>query len=100
LGQSYLLGRGAEKNPTVASLYYRKACGGGDASSCYGLAMLYLRGTGVRQSEDLAEQSMQRACALGMRMACMLADPNMAQINPNLPPVSPGAPTMAQPAGR
>jgi len=100
LGQSYLLGRGAEKNPTVASLYYRKACGGGDASSCYGLAMLYLRGTGVRQSEDLAEQSMQRACALGMRMACMLADPNMAQINPNMPPVSPGAPAMAQPAGR
>jgi hypothetical protein len=62
--------------------------------------MLYLRGTGVRQSEDLAERSMQRACALGMQVACMLADPNMAQINPMIPSASPGPPPIAQPAPR
>jgi hypothetical protein len=82
LGQSYLTGRGKAKNPSMAAHYFDKACAAAEPFSCYDAAFLYLRGNGVAKSEYVAESRMQRACALGMRTACSLANPTLAEANP------------------
>lgn len=65
-----------------AALVLGQACEAGDAESCWYLAYMHHRGTGVPRDERKSRELLERACSLGSKQACE------AMTLPELPPFS------------
>lgn len=58
-------------DPVTARLYYKKACKGGFAPSCFNLSTLYIQGSaGVIKDMPKALKYAMRACELGHVWGC------------------------------
>jgi len=65
-----LLKKGKDYPGTIR--LFETACGGGSASACYKLGIMYREGQGVRRDEAKAYSWFQTACAMGSQTACDL----------------------------
>jgi TPR repeat protein len=70
LGNSYLLGRGVEKQPDKAVRLLDRACRGGIGLACYNLGQVFAVGEGVAPDPERAANLFARACHDGVVEAC------------------------------
>ncbi len=68
-GTAHYLGDGMPRNPAKAATYFRKACDGGHASSCYNLALMMEQGDIPRDAKQLIALY-ETACEKGDARAC------------------------------
>lgn len=73
LGQCYEEGLGVDRDRTVASKYYRWACGSGHIESCMARGNLLVSDVGVRRDDHEALNMYHRACEGGMAEGCLQA---------------------------
>jgi len=74
LAVSYMVGQGTRPNPFLAIENFEKGCQGSNAASCFEVAKLYVRRNWGVQDRELARKRFRRACDLGIREACQIAD--------------------------
>ena len=53
--------------------FYKKACGGGHALSCFGLGGFYFKGKAVEKDNKKALELFQKACDGGYKLGCTMA---------------------------
>ena len=78
---------GIKKDLAKAFKFHKKACGGGYALSCFGLAGFYLEGKAVAKDNKKAFEFFQKACDAGYKEGCTVAatmsgnDADMAKVS-------------------
>ncbi|EET80869.1 Sel1 domain repeat-containing protein [Campylobacter showae] len=78
---------GIKKDLAKAFKFHKKACGGGYALSCFGLAGFYLEGKAVEKDNKKALEFFQKACNAGYKEGCTIAatmsgnDADMAKVS-------------------
>ncbi len=63
-------GLGIEKNFQYAMKFYKKACTGNNATSCYNIGTLFYNGEGVKKNKNLAKKFFSMACDEGDSDGC------------------------------
>jgi TPR repeat protein len=66
----YLLGQGIPVDGIRALKNFERSCAGHFGESCVSAAMLYHRGVGGIQDEELSQRRFQQGCELGYEPAC------------------------------
>lgn len=64
---------GIKKDLAKAFKFHKKACGGGYALGCFGLAGFYLEGKAVEKDNKKALEFFQKACNAGYKEGCTVA---------------------------
>jgi TPR repeat protein len=73
LGETYLKGVGAPRNPNKGVEILRRACNAEGAHACAVLAQAYAKGDGVPQDTNQANTLLGKACEDGDEEACVQA---------------------------